>query len=88
MSLLMVTLLSGMAWGVAGAGVVRWLALLTTGVAVLFALLPYGLDRMGLDVRLLLLANLLTVGAGWALARYTQLGTPRWIVSLSVAAFC
>ena len=86
-SLLMVTLLSGMAWGVAGAGIVRWLALLTTGVAVLFALLPYGLDRMGLDVRLLLLANLLTVGAGWALARYTQLGTPRWIVSLSVAAF-
>ena len=86
-SLLMVTTLLGMAWGVAGAGVVRRIALLVAGVAALCALLPYGLDRMGMDVRLLLAANPLTVGLGYLLATRTALGSVKWIAVLAVCAF-
>ena len=86
-SLLMVSLLLGMAWGVAGAGLVGRIAVLTAVIAALFALLPFGLDRMGWDVRLLLLANPLMLALGWLLARYTRLGTNRWVVILSVGAF-
>ncbi len=86
-ALLMVTLLLGMAWGVAKSGLAKRIAILTAVVAALFALTPYSLERMGMDVRLLLLANLLTVSLGWALARYTGLGSVRWVVVLSVAVF-
>ena len=44
-------------------------------------------DRMGLDVRLLLLANLPALAVGWGLARYTRLGTASWIAILSVIVF-
>lgn len=86
-SLLMVTMLMGMAWGVVGAGIVRRLAIVTAVTAALFALLPYDMERMGMDVRLLLAANILTLGGGWALGRYTLLGSIRWVVILSVGAF-
>ncbi len=86
-SLLLVTLLMGMAWGVARAGLVRRIAILTAVVAALFALLPYSMDRMGMDVRLLLAANLLTLGAGWALGRYTPFGSTRAIAITSVVFF-
>ena len=42
---------------------------------------------MGMDVRLLLLANPVMLLVGWAIARHTPLGTPKWIAILSVAAF-
>ena len=42
---------------------------------------------MGLDVRLLLAANVPAVAAGWVLARYTPLGTVRWMVILGVLFF-
>ena len=86
-SLLLVTALLGMAWGVAGGGLTKRVAI---GVAVAlsaFALLPYSLERMGMDVRLLLLANLLALGAGWAIARYTRLGTARWTTVTAVGVF-
>lgn len=86
-TLLLVTLLLGMAWGVAGAGLARTIAIIVAAVAALFAFLPYSLERMGFDVRLLLLANLPALALGWALARYTALGTARNIVILSLAAF-
>jgi len=86
-ALLLVTVLLGMAWAVAGGGVTKRIALVVGGVAAAFAFLPYGLDRMGLDVRLLLLANLPALAAGWALARYTRLGSASWIAILSVLAF-
>ena len=86
-SLLMVTTLLGMVWGVAGGGVTKQIAIGVAGVAAVLALLPYGLESMGLDVRLLLLANLPALLAGWALARYTPLGAARWIALLSVAVF-
>ena len=81
------TLLLGMTWGVAGRGLARRIALAVAVASALFAFLPYSLERMGIDVRLLLLANLPAVGAGWALARYTPLGAARRIVILAIAAF-
>ncbi len=86
-SLLMVTALLGMGWRIAGGSTARRLALAITTVVTLFAFLPYGLDRMGWDVRLLLLANAPALALGWALARYTPLGSGRWLVGLIVAAF-
>ena len=86
-ALLLVTLLLGMGWGVAAGGLAKRIALIATIAIALLAFLPYSLDKMGLDVRLLLIANLPALLAGWALARYTALGTARWIVILSVAVF-
>ena len=86
-SLLMVTGLLGLIWGILGAGVARNIAVLTAVVAALFAFLPYGLEDMGWDVRILLLANLPATGIGWALGRYTPVGQPRWAVAWGVAAF-
>ena len=86
-SLILVTALLGMVWGYTGAGVPRLIAVLTATSAALFAFLPYGLDRMGWDVRLLLLANLPALAAGWALARCTPLGSVRWISVLGGVSF-
>jgi len=86
-ALLLTTALLGMAWAVAGGGVTKRIALVVGGIAAAFAFLPYGFDRMGLDVRLLLLANLPALAVGWALARYTRLGSASWIAILSVLAF-
>ena len=85
--LLLVTLVLGMAWQVAGGGVTKRIALAVAGVAAAFAFLPYAFRQMGLDVRLLLLANLPALAVGWSLARYTKLGTASWTAILSVTAF-
>ncbi len=92
-ALLMVTALLGMVWGrvAAGGGAAgRVTGRMTVGAVVVlaaFALLPYRLESMGWDVRLLLLANLPSLAAGWAVARYTRLGSAQWIVILGIAAF-
>ena len=86
-SLLMVTALLGMAWGVAGGGLTKRVAIGVAVALAAFALLPYSLERMGMDVRLLLLANLPALGIGWLLARYTPLGTARWIGISAVVVF-
>ena len=86
-ALLLVTMLLGMVWVVAGGGVAKRIALAVAVVAAAFAFLPYSFERMGMDVRLLLLANLPALALGWALARYTSMGTPRWIAILSVVTF-
>ena len=85
--LIMVTAVLGMAWGIAGGGTSRIAAISVAVVASAFAFLPYGLDEMGLDVRLLLLACAPATAAGWAVATYTPLGTPRRLVIISVVAF-
>lgn len=85
--LLMTTALLGLFWGVTGSVSVKRAAFAVAGVSAAFAFLPYGLDKMGWDVRLLLLANLPALGLGWAAARYTPLGTPRRAVALTLAAF-
>ena len=84
---LLATFVLGMAWGMAGAGVTRVIAIIVAGVLALLAFLPYSLDAMGYDVRLLLLANLPALLAGWAVGRYTPLGAGRRIAILAVASF-
>ena len=86
-SLMMVTFLMGMGWGVAGAKLMRNLALITVGACVVLAFLPYNFERMGMDVRVLLVANVASTAGGWALARYTRFGTVKWVVIFSVAVF-
>ena len=86
-ALLLITILLGMAWEVAGGGLTKRIAIVVTGVVAAFAFLPYSFGQMGLDVRLLLLANLPALGVGWALAHFTRLGTAFWIAILSVVAF-
>lgn len=86
-SLLMITMLLGMAWALMGGGVTRQIALAVGVGAAAFALLPYSMDTMGMDVRLLLAANLPALAVGWTLGRYTPLGTVRNISFLGVAVF-
>ncbi len=86
-ALLLVTILLGMSWAIAGSGLTKRIAIAVAVVIALFAFLPYSLERMGWDVRLLLLANVPALLLGWALARYTALGTWRWVSILAVAAF-
>jgi len=86
-ALLLVTILLGMSWGIAGSGLTKRVAITVAVVIALFAFLPYSLERMGWDVRLLLLANVPALLLGWALARYTALGTWRWVSILAVVAF-
>ena len=85
-SLLMVTALLGMAWGLAGGGTAQRIAIVAVVIITLFAFLPYSFERMGMDVRLLLAANILTMLAGWAIARYTNMSA-RTIAICAVAAF-
>ena len=84
---LLATLLLGMGWGMVGEGITRTIAVMVAAVLALLAFLPYSLETMGYDVRLLLLANVPATLAGWALARYTSLGTGRWVSILAVASF-
>ena len=85
--LLLVTVVMGIFWGASGGGLTKRIAIGVAVVAALFALLPYSFERMGLDVRLLLVANLASLWLGWALARYTFLGTFRWTAISAVVAF-
>ena len=85
-TLLMVTALLGMAWGLAGGGTAQRIAIIAVVIITLFAFLPYSFERMGMDVRLLLAANILTMLAGWAIARYTHMSA-RAIALCAVAAF-
>ena len=86
-ALLFVTALLGMAWAVAGGGVAKRIAILTTAVATLSAFLPYSMEDLGLVPRLLLLANTPAMLTGFALGRYTRLGSLRWIAILGVGGF-
>ena len=84
--LLLVTALLGMVWGIVG-GVGRKVALSVAVVSAALAFLPYDMESMGMDVRLLLLANLPAVFVGWALVRYTTLLNVRRVVILAVFIF-
>ncbi len=85
--LLLVTMLLGLAWGMIGSGAIKRIAILVAVASALFAFLPYGLGEMGMDVRLLLAGNLLTLGLGWSLGRYTPLGTLKGLGLWAVATF-
>ena len=86
-ALLMVTALLGMAWTATGGGVLKRIALAVAIVSAALAFLPYDMERMGLDVRLLLLANLPALAAGWALGRYTRLGSAQNVAVLGVLMY-
>ncbi len=85
-ALLLATALFGMAWGMAGGGVARRLSIGVVVVITLFAFLPYSFERMGMDVRLLLVANIPALLLGWAVAHYIGISV-RGIVIYAVAAF-
>lgn len=84
--LLLVTLFLGMVWGIVG-GVGKKVALTVAVVSAVLAFLPYDLESMGLNVRILLLANVPAVLAGWALVRYTSLVTVQRVVVFGVIIF-
>ncbi len=84
--MLLVTVLLGMVWGVVG-GIGKKVALSVAIVSAVLAFLPYDMESMGLDVRILLLANLPAVFAGWALVRYTSLITVQRVVMFGVVIF-
>ncbi len=86
-SLLMVTALFGMGWGLLRIPIARNVALMVGIGTAAFSLLPYSMETMGMDVRLLLLANLPALGLGWAAARFTPLGSGKWIVIYGVVVF-
>ena len=85
-SLMMVTALMGMAWAMTGDGVARRLGIGAVVIITLFAFLPYSFERMGMDVRLLLAANIPALLVGWAIAKYTKMSL-RGIVIYVVVAF-
>ena len=85
--LLLATALLGAFWAITASVSVKRAAFAVALVSAAFAFLPYGLDEMGWDVRLLLLANIPALGAGWAIGRYTPLNTPGRAVAASVGAF-
>ena len=85
-ALLLVSVLLGMAWGLAGNPVARRMGIGAVVVMALFALLPYSFERMGIDVRALLVANIPALLLGWAIARFTGMGG-KGIVVYGVAAF-
>ena len=85
-ALLLVSVMFGMAWAIAGGGVARRLAIGVVVLLALFALLPYSFERMGMDVRLLLVANIPALLVGWAIAHYSRM-TGRGIVIYGVAVF-
>ena len=87
LSLMLVMTLIGMAWGMAQGGTARRIAVIAAVALAAFAFLPYSFERMGMDVRLLLLANVPAVGLGWALGRHTPLGTVRGVVFTGMAVF-
>ncbi len=84
--LLLASSLLGMAWGLAGNTVARNVAIGAVAIMALFAFLPYSFERMGMDVRFLLLANIPAMLTGWAIARYTGIDA-RGIFIYGVAAF-
>ena len=85
-ALLLVSALFGMAWVMLGGGVAKRLGIGVVVILALFAFLPYSFDRMGVDVRLLLAANIPALLAGWAIARYTGMKV-RGVIIYAVVAF-
>ena len=86
-ALLLATMLLGMAWGVAGGGVAKRVAIIVAVVAAAMAFIPYSFERMGMDVRVLLLANIPAMFAGLALTRYTPLNQVRHVAIVGVLSF-
>ena len=85
--LLLATLVLGMAWGVAGGGTAKKVALAVAIVAAVLSLIPYSFERMGMDVRILLVANIPAVFLGLAITRYTPWREIRHVAIVGVTSF-
>ena len=85
--LLMATALLGVFWAITASVSVKRAAFAVALTSAAFAFLPYSLNEMGWDVRLLLLANVPALGVGWAIGRHTPLNTPSRAIIASVGAF-
>ena len=85
--LLLATLVLGMAWGVAGGGTAKRVALAVAVVAAALSLIPYSFDRMGMDVRILLVANIPAVFLGLAITRYTPWRDIKHVAIVGVVSF-
>ena len=85
--LLLATLVLGMAWGVAGGGTAKRVALAVAIVAAALSLIPYSFERMGMDVRILLVANIPAVFLGLAITRYTPWREIRHVAIVGVISF-
>ena len=85
--LLLATMVLGMAWGVAGGGTAKRVALAVAIVAAALSLIPYSFERMGMDVRILLVANIPAVFLGLAITRYTPWREIRHVAILGVVSF-
>ena len=82
-ALLLMTALLGMIWGMTSNETAKRVALGVTAALALMAFLPYSFDRMDTGVRLLLVANIPAMSAGWAIAHYGQVsgrGTIAYVV--------
>ena len=85
--LLLATLVLGMAWGVAGGGTAKRVALTVAIVAAVLSLIPYSFERMGMDVRILLVANIPAVFLGLAITRYTPWREVKHVAIVGVVSF-
>ena len=85
--LLLATMVLGMAWGVAGGGTAKRVALAVAIVAAALSLIPYSFERMGMDVRILLVANIPAVFLGLAITRYTPWREIRHVAIVGVVSF-
>ena len=85
--LLLATIVLGMAWGVAGGGTAKKVALVVAVVAAVMALIPYSFERMGMDVRILLVANIPAVFLGLAITRYTPWREVKHVAIVGVVSF-
>ncbi len=85
--LLLATMVLGMAWGIAGGGTAKRVALAVAVVSAALALLPYSFDRMGMDVRVLLVANIPAVFLGLAITQYTPWRDIKHVTIVGVVSF-
>ncbi len=86
-SLLIAVTFFGVVWAAVATSLIRGIALAIAFIAAGMALLPLPFSEMGMDVRLLLLANVPAVFVGYALGRYTPLGSVRSLIILAIAGF-
>ena len=86
-SLLIAVTFFGILWAVAATALVRGVALTVAFVSAGMALLPLPFSEMGMDVRLLLVANIPAVFLGYWLGRNTPIASTRNLIIVAVVGF-
>ncbi|NLF63790.1 MAG: amino acid ABC transporter permease [Chloroflexi bacterium] len=81
----LISFLLGLSWGV-WRGPLRTFALVLMSIYAVLALLPVGMETLGLTGRLFLAGNILVVVLGLAASR-TPLGKGRWVILLGLLSF-